>query len=182
MFDALVLLVSWGQLGRDAAAAFVGGAYSVLQPRDENMVWDGWQGAVARLGLAELAPLVKAAIEEDFWVPAGLLEYRDFEADLRYAADHPDAPWPDAREASPLEPVEVELAGWTFGASDGEWEPPDEDLGLGPYDSLFTENRPATNPYRSVGRNDPCPCGSGKKYKKCCLLKESPLTWRGGIG
>jgi uncharacterized protein YecA (UPF0149 family) len=22
---------------------------------------------------------------------------------------------------------------------------------------------------RKVGRNDPCPCGSGKKYKKCCL-------------
>ena len=24
-----------------------------------------------------------------------------------------------------------------------------------------------------VGRNDPCPCGSGKKYKKCCLGKEN---------
>ena len=24
------------------------------------------------------------------------------------------------------------------------------------------------NPPRKVGRNDPCPCGSGKKYKKCC--------------
>ena len=23
-----------------------------------------------------------------------------------------------------------------------------------------------------IGRNAPCPCGSGKKYKKCCLLKE----------
>jgi len=23
-----------------------------------------------------------------------------------------------------------------------------------------------------VGRNDPCPCGSGKKYKKCCLATE----------
>ncbi len=22
-----------------------------------------------------------------------------------------------------------------------------------------------------AGRNDPCPCGSGKKYKKCCALK-----------
>lgn len=22
------------------------------------------------------------------------------------------------------------------------------------------------------GRNDPCPCGSGKKYKNCCMLKE----------
>ena len=24
-----------------------------------------------------------------------------------------------------------------------------------------------------VGRNDPCPCGSGKKYKKCCESKET---------
>jgi hypothetical protein len=24
---------------------------------------------------------------------------------------------------------------------------------------------------KEVGRNDPCPCGSGKKYKKCCLAK-----------
>jgi len=23
-----------------------------------------------------------------------------------------------------------------------------------------------------IGRNDPCPCGSGKKYKKCCLKKD----------
>ena len=22
-----------------------------------------------------------------------------------------------------------------------------------------------------IGRNDPCPCGSGKKYKRCCLAK-----------
>ena len=21
---------------------------------------------------------------------------------------------------------------------------------------------------KDIGRNDPCPCGSGKKYKKCC--------------
>ena len=24
---------------------------------------------------------------------------------------------------------------------------------------------------KKIGRNDPCPCGSGKKYKKCCLKK-----------
>ncbi|MGF7060563.1 uncharacterized protein YchJ [Brassicibacter mesophilus] len=22
---------------------------------------------------------------------------------------------------------------------------------------------------KKIGRNDPCPCGSGKKYKKCCV-------------
>jgi uncharacterized protein len=27
-----------------------------------------------------------------------------------------------------------------------------------------------TRPFTKVGRNDPCPCGSGKKYKKCCGL------------
>lgn len=26
----------------------------------------------------------------------------------------------------------------------------------------------------TVGRNDPCPCGSGKKYKKCCMSRETP--------
>ena len=25
----------------------------------------------------------------------------------------------------------------------------------------------------TVSRNDPCPCGSGKKYKKCCLAREA---------
>jgi len=25
---------------------------------------------------------------------------------------------------------------------------------------------------RSIGRNEPCPCGSGKKYKHCCLDKD----------
>ncbi len=28
-------------------------------------------------------------------------------------------------------------------------------------------HEPAVNPHRNVGRNDPCPCGSGKKFKKC---------------
>lgn len=35
--------------------------------------------------------------------------------------------------------------------------------------------RPTTTPSTTlqVGRNDQCPCGSGKKYKKCCLLKKN---------
>jgi uncharacterized protein len=28
---------------------------------------------------------------------------------------------------------------------------------------------PSINKLRDIGRNDPCPCGSGKKFKKCCL-------------
>jgi preprotein translocase subunit SecA len=32
---------------------------------------------------------------------------------------------------------------------------------------------PRTASGEKVGRNDPCPCGSGKKYKKCCYLKSA---------
>jgi hypothetical protein len=30
---------------------------------------------------------------------------------------------------------------------------------------------PSKSGRKQVGRNDPCPCGSGKKFKKCCLKK-----------
>jgi hypothetical protein len=30
------------------------------------------------------------------------------------------------------------------------------------------KKKPITNPGSRIGRNDPCPCGSGRKYKKCC--------------
>ena len=33
-----------------------------------------------------------------------------------------------------------------------------------------TDPRVATSPTKKVGRNEPCPCGSDKKYKKCCGL------------
>lgn len=26
---------------------------------------------------------------------------------------------------------------------------------------------------QKIGRNDPCSCGSGKKYKNCCMLKKA---------
>jgi HEAT repeat protein len=36
---------------------------------------------------------------------------------------------------------------------------------------------------RKVGRNEPCPCGSGKKHKKCCLGKapDEPAPEQGGL-
>ena len=31
------------------------------------------------------------------------------------------------------------------------------------------------NPLRDIGHNDPCPCKSGKKYKRCCGLKQAGM-------
>ncbi len=34
-----------------------------------------------------------------------------------------------------------------------------------------TKSKPVKRESNKVGRNDPCPCGSGKKFKKCCMAK-----------
>ncbi len=36
-----------------------------------------------------------------------------------------------------------------------------------------TKRKPEVRTSKKIGRNDPCPCGSGKKYKKCCENKGS---------
>ena len=33
-----------------------------------------------------------------------------------------------------------------------------------------------------TGRNEPCPCGSGKKYKKCCLEKDQSAAQNTAAG
>ena len=46
--------------------------------------------------------------------------------------------------------------------------PPASDLA--PFGESLLDSRSDVAANR-VGRNDPCPCGSGKKYKKCCMRK-----------
>ncbi|MGO9109671.1 MAG: SEC-C metal-binding domain-containing protein [Thermoguttaceae bacterium] len=50
-----------------------------------------------------------------------------------------------------------------------DWDDEEDELGNEPAQDYEDEPPPAR---QKVGRNDPCPCGSGKKFKKCCLGKE----------
>ena len=36
-----------------------------------------------------------------------------------------------------------------------------------PFETIDSKSSPVVNTDK-VGRNSPCPCGSGKKYKRCC--------------
>ncbi len=44
---------------------------------------------------------------------------------------------------------------------------PDQPEDIVDLEMLLNPAKPKTAE-KKVGRNDPCPCGSGKKYKKCC--------------
>ena len=41
-----------------------------------------------------------------------------------------------------------------------------------PFEEHEYEEQEPLPPKTKVGRNDPCPCGSGKKFKKCCMKKQ----------
>lgn len=61
-------------------------------------------------------------------------------------------------------------------ASDAEALPTTHREHLGRYvaelRSYWQSKRQVVNTTPKVGRNEPCPCGSGKKHKKCCLAKQ----------
>ncbi|MCJ7652744.1 MAG: preprotein translocase subunit SecA [Actinobacteria bacterium] len=71
---------------------------------------------------------------------------------------------------SMTEGIKEEFARYIFHAQVVEVE---ERLPLRVVESTGEEEEPKTEQRRKdkVGRNDPCPCGSGKKYKKCCGIE-----------
>jgi hypothetical protein len=74
------------------------------------------------------------------------------------------------------EEYELEDDDWELEEEEDQWADEDweaeEDYGDEFEDYEEERLRPIRHDNPRVGRNDPCPCGSGKKYKKCCLGKE----------
>jgi hypothetical protein len=175
MCEVLAMVTLSGELPRAQTAQFLQTCFDDLRPTHDCFVWSGWQSAIAMLGLAELKPLVKQAFERGslslMW-----LHHEDFEQDLDYAIRNPSSPVNGAKDEYTLFGDTIsELSTWySFSEKcEAEWRRIEAERLRGenepgrvlwqPYEG------PAINPFRDVGRNDPCPCGSGKKFKKCCL-------------
>jgi hypothetical protein len=131
-------------------------------------VWHGWQAAIAVLGLSELKPLVEEAFARGS-ISSTWLGPDDFEEDLHRAVHH-QPPLSASGNFTRFGDVIEELSSWSC----FEPETPEiADEKLRRYFSAQREPTPAINPFKGVGRNDPCPCGSGKKFKKCCLRPDA---------
>ena len=173
MLEALATVVCEGRLPRAEAARFLSECFTTLRPIQGSFVWSGWQEAVALLGLEDLKPLVKQAFDrgsiEVIW-----LSYDDFEGDLAYAVAHPEAPDAVAKDRHRLFGDTIEELSTWYGFSEAYFADErrlarDEARRASIVYAIEDPVAPFVDPSRRVGRNDPCPCGSGKKYKKCCL-------------
>jgi uncharacterized protein len=172
--EALAYLTATGRVPRDETEAYLIRLCDTLQPQRESFVWSGWVLAIALLGLETLSDVVHQAFERGLIDPM-VMGYDDFRRDLeRTLADPARMAGFEYDQIGPLEDAVGELSGW-YAFSDAaqqdqeRWAPSPEDAGLAFADTPV----PFVDPFKGVGRNDPCPCGSGKKLKKCCLDRES---------
>ena len=142
----------------------------------DEAVWPGWMNAIALLGLRDVAPLVERAREEGF-VGDWDMRPEDFEEILSEAEQKPDdASRFEEFELGYIEEVTEALAWSDVTDTDVFYKSladDDDVLEREDLEPLWTPIEPVRNPWRNVGRNDPCPCGSGKKAKRCCLANKS---------
>jgi hypothetical protein len=166
MCEALAMVTVRGELDRAVAGRFLRDAFIDLQPQRQNFVWVGWQSAIAMLGMSDLKILVKKAFDRGF-IDSHVLGFEHFEQDLRRGIEHPGEPWrPDDHDYTLFGDTVEELSGWyCFTEQYSE----DQERWRRQAEANRARSQRLENPFKGFGRNDPCPCGSGKKFKKCCL-------------
>jgi hypothetical protein len=165
--EALGYLVrARGLIGDEDMRAYLGRLRREMKPRGDSYVWAAWAATAANLGYADLRPAV-AALSEQGFLDAFEFSLADFDERARVAGeDVAGLAGFEADGVGPFEDAIETLSSWAS-QEDDEWR---EDEALDADDSSSGE-APYVDPFRGVGRNDPCPCGSGKKYKRCCLAE-----------
>ena len=171
--EVLAYLAATGRVAREEAEAYLLHLYEALRPRHESFVWSGWALAVGLLGLEALSDVVQQAFGRGLIDPT-VMGYEHFREDLgRTLADPERMAGFRYDNIAPLEDAVGELSRW-YPFSDGAKRDRARQIAR---EVAGVEPRPpqlpAVNPFKGVGRNDPCPCGSGKKFKKCCLQRAS---------
>jgi uncharacterized protein len=164
-FDAWIYLVLTGHIARDAAHAYVVDYPERVSPPPGDFGWVSWVDAVAALGFDDLRDPVARVFADKIQRDAfGLLPmaHENFTQSLEKTLRQPDG-WRRDRQFQPFEDTVKELSTW-YGYSERYIRSK-----KAPQLAVPESHGPAVNEYRHIGRNDPCPCGSGKKFKKCCL-------------
>ena len=159
--DTWTYLAVSGQIDRGYACTYLRECAEFRFPRYPDFIWEIWLTAVGYLGLEDLSDEVRRACADGRIDPT-CMDFRDFERGLEESLQ-PNQDVLELLRRDAIRPfkdtiAEFEAWNWALGMDNGN-------------EGRMTANQPpdtVINPNRHVGRNDPCPCGSGKKFKKCC--------------
>jgi len=159
----LAFLTFCGKIDQNLTEAFLVRFDNEALGSEEDMVWVGWQRAITLLGLRNLSEWAERHGYQEGLAIVNGEGPKAFYEDLAETECAPDDP-------SRFEKVHIGY----FTEIDHELERVefDREIEHPPMPNRYyaEPSTPVINLYRDVGRNDPCPCGSGKKAKQCCLV------------
>jgi len=174
---SLVTLVAARQKSRDEIVDYFAGLFRGKLVRNWSHVWDALVSYSSELYPAELLDDIERAYEEGLVDPS-YIGFDDVKRDLAMGKDRILARLADNPNRRLVEDTVAEMGWWACFQEDSP-NPVKTTAPVSAYSSL-TPAAPSSQvsaagthpPYRKAmpktGRNEPCPCGSGKKYKKCC--------------
>jgi hypothetical protein len=124
----------------------------------EDAAWVGWVKACGMIDDAALLARARAMIADGRIAPTGF-GADELEAEIANGAG---ARQRTLDETAPIDDAAALMSTW-YGFTEAGIAAGRKAATLG--GSVGSDTY--VNPYRDVGRNDPCPCGSGKKFKRC---------------
>ena len=167
---ALTVLVAWKELPHQTVSDYFLWLAREGLEREPGFTWDALTCSCADIECIDVFPELRLAYDEGLVGEnmMGRLELDEIEEGLRgvefarFCQDHP-----------PIEDVAEETSWWQCFENDS-LQRLGRKIGLEsaqsaePKGTLIHSSNQPYRPAPKVGRNELCPCGSGKKYKKCC--------------
>lgn len=152
---ALLILVVNGERTREEVMDYYKSLFRGKLEREYSMVWNGLVTCSSYLCPEEVYEDIKKAYEDDL--------VDSFFINLENVDEYLSMGW--GKNFSRLKnDVHYQFIDDTINCM--EWWAcfqPEKKVKTKPFKPLETKSK-----RKKIGRNDPCPCGSGKKYKKCC--------------
>jgi hypothetical protein len=165
---AIVTLVNVGELARDSAIAYFAELFDG-RLRAPGGVWGDLVNSACDLYPGELYPRIERAFEQGL-VDEVMATMEDVRHARRLSPREALAEIRSSPHHNLITDTVAEMETWAcFQESDAE---PEYDENEPEFHWTESGNPGDLQPIRrtqpKVGRNEPCPCGSGKKFKKCC--------------
>jgi hypothetical protein len=164
--SSLVTLVAAGQKSRDEIVNYFASLFRGTLERKWSHMWDALISYSSDLYPAELLPDIERAYEEELVNP-GYITLGNVKRDLAMGQELVLARLADDPHRRLVNDTVAEMERWACFREDRTTDtvPAASASGVPP----SAPSSPIRRAAPKIGRNEPCPCGSGKKYKKCCL-------------
>ena len=161
--DGLLTLVACGELTREEVVAYFHRLFKTLE-RTPSETWDGLACSCTDIWPDELMDDLRSAWEDGL-ISSGMIGWDEIED--WYARGREFCMQFIKKKYGLVTDVVKEMAWWACFDKDRKAAYREKSAG-DPHASLSGLPLLTRRTEPKVGRNDPCPCGSGKKFKRCC--------------